>query len=1665
MVDFNCCDHECVCQHNGHLEAAQQYSSILSKVMSKNANSEYVSKEDKDKWNNKANQDVVDLIKMMVEKHEEKLDELEEGLDKKVKLILYDLGFGDNILAKYATIEYVNELVAKIKNDTADLSKYALKTDLDTIKNDIQNKINNLTTEINNIKVTGGKDYSIESMEYKDNQLVLKQKNGGTFTVSIASGNVDTSKFVTKEQLAAELTKYAEINKLKRIRVKGNVHSLYGNGTEIIDIPTGGGGGGNDGKDGGYYKQYFKNNTSETVAPEKPTDGSAPSAESGWTENAVNRKSGEYTWMIQVFVSGDGLYGHYMTPICITGSKGDRGPQGPQGPAGSSGTGADTNDRDFRYYRTEKGHDIEGIQKPDGDNYYDWTDNPQGVGVDKETGVFYDNEWVCVRIKIDGVWGEWIGPVLWSHYGENGTDGDGVEYIFTKTSTGTPTDDPSSWYNNEQSKANGKDDSGSCSWEDNSESYYNTKYFNQDEYIKKNSGWFDDPSNIEDQHPGDKIWVSVRKKRNDSNPTSSEKEDAYWHQYSQPKIWSYYAKDGVVDAVIIDVVGETRYVYIDPVTKLSKAYNANVTVNMYNSGDTISKTLQFVSFKKSDGTDMSSLQSSFTFTNDAVAVNFAENALNFENDAYYTLTLVGTPQDMTDQNRYAEISFYGISNEGIQAEPGKNAVRLDLDNENESVVCDKDGNVIGNIKGTSFHLYDGNTEVNEGAEYSLTYSNLASQPTIDGNTIKNIVLNSGVGQNALNASITVNATYNSADYYATYTISKVLPGNDGQSAVVYRLEPSTNAVKISSDGTISPNTVSCKCYKQIGLNQAQEANNVSIFSKDNINDQWAQLNGSIAVTENMYWIKFCAVEKNSNPNDSGVILYDQETIPVVKDGEIGVGIESVNTYYGLSENMTERPAEFNYDTLSKAVIENNGSKYVWSADKVTYTKGDPQFTGIYCIGKCSDLTSVIEQYATSLSYDRKPQEADWIDTYPKVSQKGIYIWSRDKIVWKNGGISYSEPQLVGYIAKDGDSSGSVTVGLYTTASAISYQDGSFYPNEIGAIVRWGEGKTLTEYKPENPGGWQFQYKVDDADWTDMTTNTIQSQGENGISFKAHKDDVNLQEYVPIIKSGIDGLNGVTYMIDVSGMTLSYGESHVTEGTYETDAKFTVKLYKKEGNEDYVLQKTDDYECTVSQDPSDQTTTPDVATNSDNWYCKIATSEIASKSATIKIIITTNPGGAFACSMVIPISAAGKDGNASTGQTFKGSPLRIADSWTSGKKYYDGKRDAENGIFYQDVVLYNNMYYVCINTEAGESNQWKTAPDTASYWKVFAVTENFVADKIISNQAYIKELSSNEIVIFDGGTIVAGMTSSKTIDSKSDLNGNVTKKGDVRIWAGGMQKEGDLTSAPFTVTDAGVLKCQSAEGNSITLQDGTIYFNINGSVYHLGITNDKPDWINSNAADSTETWYQKIGSDTNLSFSQVGAFAIKDNKYYTDATMKTPVSGTYYKKVDNSTILYQVGIYTFLTYGYLFGVEVYNKASFTNGTKNMQGTVATTGSVLVNTIPSQSPSGEIGGTLNVITTNKSWAKISKVDKPTGVFTYYIADTSGSSSDSIPYTRIKQDGVTFNYNTNNGIYVMSASDTEIPNLSSMLSSWRTNVGTGISDVVYEIRNNNLTGGFIS
>mgnify|MGYP003561412959 CR=1 FL=1 len=69
-------------------------------------------------------------------------------------------------------------------------------------------------------------------------------------------------------------------------------------------------------------------------------------------------------------------------------------------------------------------------------------------------------------------------------------------------------------------------------------------------------------------------------------------------------------------------------------------------------------------------------------------------------------------------------------------------------------------------------------------------------------------------------------------------------------------------------------------------------------------------------------------------------------------------------------------------------------------------------------------------------------------------------------------------------------------------------------------------------------------------------------------------------------------------------------------------------------------------------------------------------------------------------------------------------------------------------------------------------------------------------------------------------------------------------------------------------------------------------------------------------------------------------------------MHTTVNGTYYKKILAGALLYNTGSYTYLTYGSIFGVELYDKASFENGSKTSNGIVAITGAVSVRTIPSE-----------------------------------------------------------------------------------------------------------------
>jgi hypothetical protein len=82
-----------------------------------------------------------------------------------------------------------------------------------------------------------------------------------------------------------------------------------------------------------------------------------------------------------------------------------------------------------------------------------WTPSPTGVDEDNPI------EWSCIRrlkkvVENDKEikeWGSWEKPTIWSKYGVNGQDGDGIQYIYIKNKGQFPKNPtPLNWKDNEE---------------------------------------------------------------------------------------------------------------------------------------------------------------------------------------------------------------------------------------------------------------------------------------------------------------------------------------------------------------------------------------------------------------------------------------------------------------------------------------------------------------------------------------------------------------------------------------------------------------------------------------------------------------------------------------------------------------------------------------------------------------------------------------------------------------------------------------------------------------------------------------------------------------------------------------------------------------------------------------------------------------------------------------------------------------------------------------------------------------------------------------------------------------------------------------------------------------------------------------------------------------
>lgn len=263
------------------------------------------------------------------------------------------------------------------------------------------------------------------------------------------------------------------------------------------------------------------------------------------------------------------------------------------------------------------------------------------------------------------------------------------------------------------------------------------------------------------------------------------------------------------------------------------------------------------------------------------------------------------------------------------------------------------------------------------------------------------------------------------------------------------------------------------------------------------------------------------------------------------------------------------------------------------------------------------------------SANRPPEDGSgWVEDAPN-QEAGYYIWMTQVFINGNGQYGeYTNPICLTGAA--GESA--VSYDIKTSTSTINYQDGTMYPKTISVYVVKSNGSQITNITPLNSSGWSFSYSVDGGDaWTAISSDQIQTEGDNGMLFRATNGTMILSEYVPIVRSGI---NGSTYSLQLSNISLSYVPA---DQDYNLQMNCNVNLYKNENTVDSTDANL--YNLYMQVSSNDRTT---LQYNTDHWDATVNTT-VQSKFSTITIY-AYNSNGAYLTSMTIPVSSSGQKGD-------------------------------------------------------------------------------------------------------------------------------------------------------------------------------------------------------------------------------------------------------------------------------------------------------------------------------------------------------------------------------------------------------------------------------------
>ena len=455
-----------------------------------------------------------------------------------------------------------------------------------------------------------------------------------------------------------------------------------------------------------------------------------PAPEKGKRTYMIQKLSGETLWSTPIQISGEdgdtptvsiSENGYWIingeetdskaqgeTPNITVGANGNWFVDGEDtGTKAQGEQGKDGADIEYVYYRSKTA--VTNLSAPtytNGTLTSNWTASPQGI---TET---YKYEYVSVRKKTAGStsWGKFSTPIIWSKWGEKGTDGDGIEYkYYLKNNSTKPT------------------------------------------YSASDSKWTDDPTGVSENnmyeyvvqitHHGDGTKdtvsaVSLWAKWGETGEPGQKGEDGrtqYWH--------IKYSDDGGVS--FTDNGGETLGAWIgtyvdfnetdstEPKDYTWKKFTEDVDDELDDIRTVISS--QHTDIQRTEGQISLIASRSYVETSafdqykEEVSSEFTQSAEDI------TMQFTTTTEQISNvngdlQSKFEKISKHISFNEnGISIGGGSNAMLLTVDNDN-GIIFSKNGVPFGWWDGVDFHTGNIVVEVNERAQFG----NFAFVPRSDG---------------------------------------------------------------------------------------------------------------------------------------------------------------------------------------------------------------------------------------------------------------------------------------------------------------------------------------------------------------------------------------------------------------------------------------------------------------------------------------------------------------------------------------------------------------------------------------------------------------------------------------------------------------------------------------------------------------------------------------------------------------------------------------------------------------------------------------------------------------------------------------------------------------------------------------------------------------------